>query len=264
MGNTDETDNVKGLTAAQFKDNVFLATYGFSSDNWIQGVIAPLLKGMPYTISFDANEGEGYMDDQTVTSEDNDALSANTFVRSGYHFTGWNTKADGTGVDIPTDTKAVLVGPEMLYAQWEANTVLVDITLTGHLNGGAYCASYYNQNVRYILPEGAAADTMDKDYHLYRLGVDGRTIPANTAVVIIADRTSISLTPDTGTTTVTDNVPNGSNILLGSNNGVPVANFPDGKSAYVLSVDTSGNLGFRRYTGTADIPAHKAYYVVIE
>lgn len=36
---------------------------------------------------------------------------------------------------------------------------------------------------------------------------------------------------------------------------------PDGKSAYVLSVDANGVIGFRQYTGTDAIPAGKAYYI---
>lgn len=97
---------------------------------------------------------------------------------------------------------------------------------------------------------------MDKDYHLYRLGTDGRTIPENTAVVIVADKQGIILTPDGGTSTITDHAPGG-NILLGSGSAIP-----GGKSAYVLSVDTGGTIGFRQYTGNDAIPAGKAYYLV--
>ena len=64
------------------------------------------------------------MDNQTVTSDDDDALRANTFTLSDYHIKGWNTKADGSGVAVATNTEARLVGPETLYAQWCANTNL--------------------------------------------------------------------------------------------------------------------------------------------
>ena len=120
IGNADDTGNVKGLTATQFKDISNFS--GFSTNVWIQGIVAPLLKGMPYTISFDANGGTGSMANQTVTSGSSTTLSANTFTRSGYLFMGWNTKADGTGVTVATDAQAGLVGPETLYAQWELIT----------------------------------------------------------------------------------------------------------------------------------------------
>ena len=116
IGNADDTGNVKGLTAAEFQD---ISNFtGFSTNVWIQGIVAPLLKGMPYTISFNANEGTGSMANQTVTSGSSTTLSANTFTRSGYLFTGWNTKADGKGVPVAADAQAGLVGPETLYAQW--------------------------------------------------------------------------------------------------------------------------------------------------
>ena len=121
IGDFSDTENVKGLTTAQFQDMTNFS--GFDSDKWIQGVVSPLLKGMPYTITFDANGGEGGMDNQTVTSEDAAALRTNTFTRSGYHFIGWNTKADGTGIDIAANTEARLVGPETLYAQWCGNLI---------------------------------------------------------------------------------------------------------------------------------------------
>ena len=81
-------------------------------------------------------------------------------------------------------------------------------------------------------------------------------------MVIIADKESITLTCDSGTTEIIDHAPDyvnntltGGNILQGSGTAIP-----DGKSAYVLSVDTGGTIGFRQYTGTDAIPAGKAYY----
>ena len=137
IGNADDTGNVKGLTAAQFQNMTNFS--GFTDANWSQGVIAPLLKGVPYTISFNANGGEGSMDNQTVTSENDDLLRTNTFTLSDYHIKGWNTKADGTGVAVATDVQARLVGPETLYAQWCANT-----NLTAHYAVDATCTDAGN------------------------------------------------------------------------------------------------------------------------
>ena len=38
--------------------------------------------------------------------------------RSGYTFTGWNTKADGTGLDIAAESNIALSANVTLYAQW--------------------------------------------------------------------------------------------------------------------------------------------------
>ena len=142
------------------------------------------------------------------------------------------------------------------------------ISVTGRLSDGVYWSTFCHEVLRYALPEGATAYTMDAEHHLYRLGDNGQVIPAGVAVVIIADRASITLTLNTDGSTITDHAPDpahnaltGGNILHGSNDPVAVSSLPAGKSAYVLSVDDSGAIGFRQYTGTDAIPANKAYYV---
>lgn len=77
-----------------------------------------------YTVKFDANLGAGTaMADLPMTYGTAKNLPANTFIRDGYTFTGWNTKADGTGtshaagasVTNLTTTQGAVV---TLYAQW--------------------------------------------------------------------------------------------------------------------------------------------------
>lgn len=47
-------------------------------------------------------------------------VSANGFSRSGYRFTGWNAKADGTGTPYAAGASYALTdGQDVLYAQWE-------------------------------------------------------------------------------------------------------------------------------------------------
>ena len=51
-----------------------------------------------YVVRFDGNGAAAVaMADQTLTYDQAANLTANTFARKGYTFTGWNTKADGTG-----------------------------------------------------------------------------------------------------------------------------------------------------------------------
>lgn len=77
-----------------------------------------------YKIRFDTNGGTGAMADQSHTYDRKEALTANTFAREGYRFTGWNTRGDGKGkafTDKQTVTNLLThdgaVG--VLYAQWE-------------------------------------------------------------------------------------------------------------------------------------------------
>lgn len=77
-----------------------------------------------YKVRFDANGGTGTMADQSHTYDRKQALTANTFAREGYRFTGWNTRGNGKGkafTDKQTVTNLLAhdgaVG--VLYAQWE-------------------------------------------------------------------------------------------------------------------------------------------------
>ena len=73
-----------------------------------------------YTITFNANGGEGNMEPQRFEVGVDTALNANTFTRENYKFTGWNTAADGNGATY-ADAGAILelIGDMTLYAQWQ-------------------------------------------------------------------------------------------------------------------------------------------------
>ncbi len=76
------------------------------------------------TVTFEANGSaeypvEGMMPPQTVTEKTDTALTANTFTREGYNFTGWNTAADGTGTSYADGATVNLSENTTLYAQWE-------------------------------------------------------------------------------------------------------------------------------------------------
>ena len=73
-----------------------------------------------YTITFNANGGEGSMEPQRFEVGVDTALNTNTFTREGYKFIGWNTAADGSGTAY-ADEGAILelTGDMTLYAQWQ-------------------------------------------------------------------------------------------------------------------------------------------------
>ena len=78
-----------------------------------------------YKIRFNGNGStDGSMSDLTMLYGTAKKLTANSFIRTGYEFTGWNTKADGTGdsyadkqsVNNLTDVAGGIIN---FYAQWE-------------------------------------------------------------------------------------------------------------------------------------------------
>jgi uncharacterized repeat protein (TIGR02543 family)/LPXTG-motif cell wall-anchored protein len=70
------------------------------------------------TITFNANGGTGVMASQS--SSVSAALNANTFTRSGYTFTGWNTLANGNGTPFAGGVTYNFVTSRTLFAQWTA------------------------------------------------------------------------------------------------------------------------------------------------
>ena len=73
-----------------------------------------------YTITFNANGGEGSMEPQRFEVGVDTALNTNAFTREGYKFIGWNPAADGSGATY-ADEGAILelTGDMTLYAQWQ-------------------------------------------------------------------------------------------------------------------------------------------------
>lgn len=75
------------------------------------------------TISFNANGGTGTMDMQKIDAGQSANLMANTFTRTDYVFTGWNTKPDGSGTSYSNAATYTAPASEdnkivVLYAQW--------------------------------------------------------------------------------------------------------------------------------------------------
>lgn len=95
-----------------------------------------------YTISFDGNASDGGIAPNTVTAiYDADVeLPKCGFTKTGHHFTGWNTSADGTGTgysvgtaEKPNLADGTTTKNVTLYAQWEAN----EYTITFDSDGGS-------------------------------------------------------------------------------------------------------------------------------
>ncbi|MFM9135037.1 MAG: InlB B-repeat-containing protein, partial [bacterium] len=69
------------------------------------------------TVTFRANGGRGDMPAQVANLPT--ALEGNTFIRRGFTFTGWNTKADGSGAKYRDRAQFSFESNVVLYAQWK-------------------------------------------------------------------------------------------------------------------------------------------------
>ena len=82
------------------------------------------LKLATYTVTYDANGGSGTMTDTNspYAYEVVAKVLTNGFTRSRYTFTGWNTKADGSGKPYAEGDSIEMLGDVVLYAQWTRNS----------------------------------------------------------------------------------------------------------------------------------------------
>jgi len=79
-----------------------------------------------FDLTFDANSGSGTMPAQTEI--DAASIRTNSFTRSGYTFSGWNTAADGTGTAYAADASFPFTVDDTLYAQWAKSVPPIDAT----------------------------------------------------------------------------------------------------------------------------------------
>ena len=118
-----------------------------------------------YTVIFDGNgaDASSSMASQEFKYDESKALSQNTFVRTGYTFTGWNI------VKNPTDTnpgvsyndkqsvKNLTTSEEItLYAQWEANKATITVTMPEYtdISGLEKPTENNNGSLTFTAPEG--------------------------------------------------------------------------------------------------------------
>ena len=88
----------------------------------IKNLNNPFSVNAEYTVTFDSNTGTGTMPAQIVSYNVATPLNANTFTKTDYVFTGWNTNANGTGTAYAPGASITNLGDIILYAQWIEST----------------------------------------------------------------------------------------------------------------------------------------------
>ena len=84
-----------------------------------------------HVVTFNNNTGNGSMSNQIANSST--ALTSNTFTKTGYSFTGWNTLSDGTGTPYTNQETYSFDQALSLFAQWQ----LTPYNVTYNTQGGS-------------------------------------------------------------------------------------------------------------------------------
>lgn len=156
-------------------------TYVYANGKWA-------IKGNEITITFDPNGGTGSMEAMSVNPGVDNTLTANTFTRADYTFTGWNTAADGTGTAYADQATVNFDTNTTLYAQWTQNPVI-----TFEANGGEG-----NMGAQTVQPNEATALTAsaftraDYDFAGWNTAADGSgTAYADQAAITTSENVTL-------------------------------------------------------------------------
>ena len=118
-----------GYFDAKTGGNPYYNADGTSARNWDkengQQTLYAQWTPNTYTVQFNANGGEGSMDNQEFTYDaELQPLVPNTFTKAGCTFSEWNTAADGSGTSYANQQQVSNLATEgtiTLYAQWSTS-----------------------------------------------------------------------------------------------------------------------------------------------
>lgn len=127
----DATEITVTITATNIKDN--------NNNLFSEEIVFPVYK--TYTVTYMGNGFTGgNTESSTFIIDQDQKLQSNGYTRTGYHFKGWNTAADGSGTmydeksfvkNLATEHGANVV----LYAQWLHNTYQIIYNSNGNADG---------------------------------------------------------------------------------------------------------------------------------
>ena len=116
---------------------------------------AQWVTGNKYTVTFLANNGSDDSRTQEIPESITMKLRKNIFTKIDCSFTGWNTKADGTGTSYTDEQNVSLTNDLTLYAQWKNNTsAYLKVSYTTHVQ--TYGWQEYVSNGKMSGTEGEA------------------------------------------------------------------------------------------------------------
>ena len=189
-----------------------------------------------YTLSYNANGGSGSMSSQTVTEGQATKLKTNSFTKTGYYFTGWNTKTDGSGTGYSDGAYATFYSNTTLYAQWQK---YADPVITFNKNDGS------GTTVTQTVPYGESATLNANSFTRTGYSFSGWNTKADGSGTAYGDGASVS--PSSNMTLYAQWQLHTYSFSFDSNGGT--GSMSGGSAAYGESIQLPGNAFTRpKYT----------------
>ena len=126
-GTTATTGTSEAKTYTGFTENTTHSERLISSAILADGslVLKRFYDRNTYTLTFNANGGSGNTVTQNLKYQTSTALTANSYTRTGFSFSGWATTSSGSVAYADGANYSINDGNATLYAKWTANTYTV-------------------------------------------------------------------------------------------------------------------------------------------
>ncbi len=171
-----------------------------------------------YSVKFNNNGGTGTMPEQTFKYDQSQTLVANTFIRTGYTFSGWNTESDGTGTTYNNKSSVknlTTSGTFNLYAIWKANTYTIKF------NGNSGTGTMSDQSMTYDQTKTLPANEYTKTGYTF----DSWNTKADGSGTKYTDNSSVKNITESGEVTLYAIwKPNDYKIIFNNNTGTGTMN----------------------------------------
>jgi len=236
-------DLINGLAPGEYYFKVYphgQMRYNCGSFNQVDNPAITVTFTIDPKVTFNSNGGSGSMSDQYVTYNTSTQLSTNTFTRTGYIFSGWNTAADGSGTSYADEQNVTLTENITLYAQWSAYTTAQD--------GDWNTASTWTCN---CVPPADAATQINHDITL------NATATNNPASIEITAGNSITFGAS-GDITATLSITNNGTIDMTSGGILRIGN----GATFTNSGTFTGGTGEVYFPGTGTVSGSITFYNV--
>lgn len=220
-------------------------------------IIIPALDS--YSISYNANGGDGIFADTTIYYGRTASLISSKPTRSGYTFMGWNTKQDGTGTTYAsgatyTDT---LHSNVTLYAKWHQNPI---IGTRGSISNNTYYqnATGYGATVTYSNATTYDNATISKIYLTLKYGSTSQSSSNKTSAsgsfTIVPNTTGTNVT---ATMTILDSFGSATSYTVGT--GITVKHNTPPTCTYTAPTATTYCQSSNNYPYTVTVKTATAY-----
>jgi uncharacterized repeat protein (TIGR02543 family) len=119
------------------------------------------------SVTYHPNGGVGNINVVPVNANTYYTIQAQSYTRNGYTQDGWNTRADGLGVNYSNNQVIYLTTSITLYAKWKQSTQQLKVTYDPNCGIGSIRTIYVNPNSNYTIETAANLGFSLPNYELY-------------------------------------------------------------------------------------------------